>query len=224
MDSRPLSTTADAAGLGSVQPESDRDREKEEDEERRRLRAETLAAVNQTTIRAEAAIKKNKTQSKTSTSNSNVVATAVDDSLPIEDSISSLKTADEKIAAIMAENDRKIREMRDQSSAQDILTYYQKKLGDVDVPPRSADKDLLPSSSQAASKSRERGPSSTSSRRSNTKSKGGSRAASSTGASMEEKNGGGTGTASVYRPLSKSGPALRQGEINSSIQLPDIKA
>ena len=194
------------------------------------MRAETLAAVNETSVRAEAAIKENKAELAAQNKRK-----PVDDGLPIEDSISSLKTAHEKIAAIMAENDKKIKEMRDQSSAQDILTYYQKKLGDVDIPPRSAGGTVPPAeqpqqkqSGSGSGLGRTSRGSAATSRRGTGKARGDTRAGAGSGFSArgagEEKNGGGTGTASVYRPLNgKNAAVVKQGEINATIQLPDIR-
>jgi WD40 repeat protein len=172
-------------------------------------KSDALASVNRTSAAASAAIKNNKTQNKTSTGSA-VIGN--------EDSIASLKTADEKIAAIMAENDQKIKEMRDQSSAHEILSYYQHKLSDVEVPPRSAGRNSsnpTPSTSKRGAGERRGGTASkpSSSSRSNTG-----------GASDEEKNGGATGSSSVYRPLGKGNTtALKQGVLNATVQLPEIK-
>ena len=152
--------------------------------------------VNETSRRAREAVKRNRDKEVEDRKSGEKTGEKALSGLALEDSISSLKTADDKIAAIIAENDAKIKSMRSQSSAEEILSYYQTQLGNVDVP------------------GAREGSTSKTNRVATTVQK-----ATRADASASIK----ANSAAAYRPLSK-GTVLKQGTINSTVQLPDIRS
>ena len=162
------------------------------------IKANILREVNETSKRVKEAVQRNKGEL-----GSNTEGNMAQSGLALEDSISSLKTADEKIAAIMAENDAKIKSMRSESSAEQILSYYQTQLNKVDVPavPKSGDIKAYEGS---------------------TAKNGNTTSSTKITSNLNSTTNSRQNSAATRRPVSK-GPALKQSALNSNVQLPEIR-